>query len=571
MSGIGGTRALGLAVVLWVMLAPEAARADVRPGDPDTAFSGDGLAQVAIAEGDGADFASAIQPAPNGGTIIAGSIYAPGAPPYEGTGFAIARLDSSGELDRTFGDEGRVILPPFPDGPIRNPSEVAVAQNGDIFVSGFDRAEGSATFSALKLESNGAVDESFGASGVGGVTFEEVDGGGVRAIELDSQGRLLIGGSAVAQASRDYDYDFAIARLTPEGAPDPAFGDGGSVVLPIGTAGHVNPDIAQSLVATADGGTFVVGFTSPSLAAGSESAALAKLGPGGELDAGFGDGGVVVTSLGRSFVAEDVDVAGESVLVAGYGKTDAFDETSGAAVARYTSDGDLDSEFGGQGEAPAGIAFIPELSTARALALDEAGLIVVAGEGLGPTFSVARMGENGELDPTFGQEGVAEWDLIDEVNGNESVTDVFVRDNRIVLGGYADFGQPTGYDFAVTRLHARRIETPDTTAPAMEILTRKARFVGRRAVVRVACPPEEVSSPCTGTLELSRAADETVIADGEFSIAAGDRQLVSLRLLRGIRHRSIGEGFPGTLTIVSSDTAGNSSVASQPIITRADR
>jgi uncharacterized delta-60 repeat protein len=138
------------------------------------------------------------------------------------------------------------------------------------------------------------------------------------------------------------------------------------------------------------------------LAASTQAAAEA-----GQLDPSFGHGGIVTTDFGvqnNSNVASAVAVTIQpdgKILVCG-----AIPSSTGfpvAGVARYNTDGSLDKGFGN-----AGIVTTPTLGALNAITLQTDGKIVVAGPPDGAIVLVARYDSKGNLDTTFGTEGIFE-------------------------------------------------------------------------------------------------------------------------------------------------------------------
>jgi uncharacterized delta-60 repeat protein len=97
---------------------------------------------------------------------------------------------------------------------------------------------------------------------------------------------------------------------------------------------------------------------------------------------------------------------------------------------RFTTGGALDSSFG-----TGGAVDLPDTVTARALALDGNGGVLIGGEG---GFTVSRYGPDGSLDTGFGSNGQAP----DPTAGRGQVNAIAVQaDGGVVAGGlYSDFG-----------------------------------------------------------------------------------------------------------------------------------
>ncbi|HYH52365.1 MAG TPA: hypothetical protein VEG38_22705 [Acidimicrobiia bacterium] len=188
-------------------------------------------------------------------------------------------------------------------------------------------------------------------------------------------------------------------------------------------------------------------------------ALLVVFGPGasaepGALDVGFGaEGGGLRTNLGGTYdwaYATAIQPDGR-ILAAGVSNARG---THDFAVARYTTNRDLDPSFGEGGVAL--IDFNKSFDWAYAMALQPDGKIVVAGvsDGSGSKdFALARLGPNGTLDRNFGKGGRTTGQM--RSLSADTIRDMAVQpDGRIVVAGvtYDDVvtAGPHG-DFMVAR------------------------------------------------------------------------------------------------------------------------
>ncbi len=148
-----------------------------------------------------------------------------------------------------------------------------------------------------------------------------------------------------------------------------------------------------------------------------------------------------------------IDAAGQIVLG---GQTQRDGTGTDFALARYSSDGSLDTTLGGTGIVATD--FTSSYDGAYGVAIDAAGQIVLAGfshqgvpsqGGTGTDFAAVRYNTDGSLDTTFGSGGLVTTDFAasyDEAN------DVAIdAAGQIVLAGSAYLGNTTRYDFAVVR------------------------------------------------------------------------------------------------------------------------
>lgn len=263
------------------------------------------IAFDAVAGGD--DLARAIAGAPGGKVVVAGSVEEVGT-----TYLGVARLiGSTLALDSSFGGaSGRVVLG-FGGLEFSLPA-VAVLADGSILVgctfgnpAVFDR-----DFGIFKLAPDGSLDQSFGSGGFTSVAFDlgadHVDI--FRALAVQPDGKIVLAGSAQWGAT---DYDFAVARLLPNGDPDTGFGPFGTGRLFVAFDLDSNAtDQAASVALAADGRIAVAGRASQTPV---PWGAIAMLLPNGGLDSSFdGDGRQEVAWIGNVGVNEVTAAAFES-------------------------------------------------------------------------------------------------------------------------------------------------------------------------------------------------------------------------------------------------------------------
>jgi len=206
---------------------------------------------------------------------------------------------------------------------------------------------------------------------------------------------------------------FAVVRYKPDGKLDDSFGEGGKVTTRIGTDPEIE-DAPSALSLQADGKIVVIGRAysiNPEFkpVRYSNDFAIVRYNPDGSLDVSFGKEGIVTTDFtakgarpyrGPSYdEARALAIQADSKLVVG-GIT---------ALARYHSDGILDTSFGTGGDIEVAV---------RALTLQRDGKIIVAGpEG---AFTLTRYNSDGTVDASFGTEGkvatqVGRVDAVDAV------------------------------------------------------------------------------------------------------------------------------------------------------------
>jgi len=239
----------------------------------------------------------------------------------------------------------------------------------------------------------------------------------------------------------------ATATVTVSSTLDAAFGANGKVSTPFGGMDTINALVTQS------DGKIVVGGSS--LNGAETDFALARYGSDGSLDTSFGKGGVVVTSLGSSSEIRALVIQSDGRIVAGGSSSNVV--SSDFALARYRTDGSLDSTFG---SGSTGIVITKVglgNDVLNALVLQADGKIVAGGFSFvsnGNTFSIGdnefslvRYQSNGTVDTGFGTNGVVVTPFGSSEAGEIRALAI-QSDGKIVAGGFSSQG---GNDFALVR------------------------------------------------------------------------------------------------------------------------
>lgn len=283
------------------------------------------------------------------------------------------RLLSAGALDPTFGSGGSAA----PTASIAGTatalavySNAQTATAGDVVAAGGLYAEQNAhpnSFAIVRYTANGMPDVSFGVNGEVSTAFtKSYPNAQAQAVAIQADGKIVAAGFAAGTTTKGNSYDFAVARYNVNGSLDNTFGSSGEMTTNFsGTGGQATAsyDAAHAAFIQPDGKIVLAGITSTAVPAGN-NIALARYNSNGTLDTTFGSGGKVITS--------HTAIPGSLVdPINGYGDTEVKD-----------------------------------------VALQADGRILVAGytqvTGLNPFYEafVARYNANGTLDKTFGSGGV---------------------------------------------------------------------------------------------------------------------------------------------------------------------
>ena len=237
-------------------------------------------------------------PLPDGKSIVATAIRRVSNLELEEV--VISRLDREGRPD-PFGKDGEVDLEAAFD--VKAGEFVGIARHGEGVIVLLDEAQGSlfegqvqepGGSTVLALGADGRLDPAYGDAG------EVHSGSSIVAFAEGADGSLLIAGdewgSQIGDDAKRRTSDIYAERLTPAGAPDPSFGQGGVVSVDFGGL-----DLAETMLLGADGSVTIGGSTVPTdnsicpryESFCSETPVLARLLPSGAPDPSFGEGGEV--------------------------------------------------------------------------------------------------------------------------------------------------------------------------------------------------------------------------------------------------------------------------------------
>jgi uncharacterized delta-60 repeat protein len=348
---------------------------------------------------------------------------------------------ADGLLDTTFGTGGFVTTPTPIETSNDQANSVVLQSDGKIVVAGYAHNGNNDDFAVARYNTNGSLDETFGT---GGIVTTPIGTSTDRAnsVVLQSDGKIVVAGYARITTTSTTD-DIAVARYNTNGSLDETFGTGGFVTTPIGTS----TDRANSVVLQSDGKIVVAGYASITTTSTTDDIAVARYNTNGSLDTTFDTDGKVTTPIGTSTDrANSVVLQSDGkIVVAGYASNGTNDDF---AVARYYTNGSLDTTFDTDGKVTTPIGTSTDL--ANSVVLQSDGKIVVAGSaynGNNDDFAVARYYTNGSLDITFGTGGFVTTPIGTSNDRANSV--VLQSDGKIMVAGYARIGS---YDeFAVAR------------------------------------------------------------------------------------------------------------------------
>ncbi|HSB11392.1 MAG TPA: hypothetical protein VLM38_18030 [Blastocatellia bacterium] len=335
-------------------------------GTPDNSFGSEALTGVDFFGGTDVAYSVVIQP--DGKIVVAGEA---AVPEHSSSDFALARFNSDGSLDRSFGSDGTVITDFF--GKAEHVFGLALQTDGKIvavgFTQGTDQGPINSDFALARYNPDGSLDASFGTAGKVHTDFNSGSSDIAYATVIQSDGKIIAAGPVAG--------NFGLARYNPDGSLDPSFGYSQNGKVSIDFNGH--EDLAYAMALQSDGKIVVAGYAF-NQANTNRDFALARFDGNGTLDASFGVGGRVTNDFNQGpDVVCGVAIQPDDKIVAtgsawGFAGRD-------FGLARYNTDGSLDPSFGAAGKVQTD--FFGRDDWAWGMALTSNGRIVTAGYAIG--------------------------------------------------------------------------------------------------------------------------------------------------------------------------------------------
>jgi uncharacterized delta-60 repeat protein len=426
-----------ISIIILTALLPLPNRTQAAASDIDPTFSG-GKVTTDFFGSFNNGFDSVLQP--DGKVIVAGMTFIGTI----NTDFALARYNTNGTLDNSFGSGGKVNTT-FP-GQQSAINAVALQPDGKIVGVGITYPGTSREFALARYNTDGSLDTTFGSGGTVETDFFGQDDR-ILAVDIQPDGKLVVAGIVTKQdAFLQNSSDFGLARYNPDGSLDSTFGIGGKVTgdfsssFPSGRA-------ASGIEVQPDGKIVVVGSVQTD--AVSLAASIIRFNSDGSPDNTFGSNGSVLNSslfgVG-AFIAQPDG----NLLIGGPG-LDGVHFYFTFTLARYSPDGIQDMSFGSGGLARADFGVNSQIHN---LAVQSDGRIVAVGEvsvtqNTTLDFGISRFNAEGSPDQSFATGGKLTIDFFGSFDTAFGV--VIQTDGKIVVSGHANVGS-NGNDFALVRL-----------------------------------------------------------------------------------------------------------------------
>lgn len=338
-------------------------------------------------------------------------------------------LAEIGDLDTTFGEEGKVVTSFGQYG--GQAYTVALQHDGKILAAGSAFNGFDFDLAIARYNPDGTLDTSFADDGKLRTSIGE-GGEEINSIVVQDDGYIVVSGYMVVDGRRD----FLMVRFTSDGNFDNSFGEDGIVHTEFGNL----DDEITAMALDSEARIVVCGYVTGTAG---KLITLARFDEGGELDITFGDDGIVLTDIGDDALARSIDIDEEGRIVVA-GSLFHPDRTE-LMLLRFLDDGDFDTTFGDQGIAA--VSNKERLSEGFGVKVLEEDFIMVAGtvdEGDNRDAALFRFSDSGQPDESFGDNGILVTSASDE---DDIALALDVLGNVVGLSGYNTFNTKRDFLF----------------------------------------------------------------------------------------------------------------------------
>ena len=324
------------------------------------------------------------------------------------------------------------------------------------YAAGFTTVNDDSQMAVARFDLTGSLDTSFGTNGI--ATVNVAVGSGkkaelARSVVIQSNGEIVIAGpiehdtAAIGDAARDT--DIAVARFDATGHLDPTFGTNGIARLDLGT-GTVNGtafrgDTAWGLTLLAGDSLLIVGGKLADGAGRSDiDYAVVKLTANGLVDQSFGTNGLFTVDVEQGNDSPRTAIVQPDGKIIVSGHTEIAEDTPNEVVStvlfRLTSNGQLDPTFGKNGIVNNDLGL--RVAEAYDVALQGSSLVIAGYGRLASATTVdiisARFLADGTWDKTYGDGGLTLIDVAGQDDRSRALK--ILPDQRVLIVGQ---GKPT--------------------------------------------------------------------------------------------------------------------------------
>ena len=339
--------------------------------------------------------------------------------------FAAIKFDSLGQIDNSFGVNGKFI---FDFGLDDYANSIVIQNDNKIILGGYsstwDGFNINSIFnqiSLIRLHSNGVIDSTFGINGKFELDFNPVDFSAI-ALSLQSDGKIIVVGKYYNGSS----LQILTIRITQNGNLDMSFGIAGLSKVQIDSL--LKDDEATSCVVQQDNKILIGAITFDQAFSG-RIFGMVRLTADGNLDSSFGINGIVKTDIPNQ--GNDIPLAivvqnDGKILQAGTCKNSKI-----MALSRFNTNGSLDSTFANNGIDTLNISLGKDIIQGVIVQPDNR--IIIVGQ-TSSNACILRLNQFGFIDTTFNNAGI---NYFGNSTGEMFTSVLLMNESKIIAGGFA--------------------------------------------------------------------------------------------------------------------------------------
>lgn len=354
-------------------------------GDLDSSWGGDG---IVISTHTDPSSAFAVANFPDARVLVVGSV---ADSPF--TRIVVNRYLVDGSPDSTCNNTGEFV--DLVNDAVA--SDVVVLSDGSFIVAGTIQINNISTLFLAKFTNGCSFDATFGNNGI--ATYSAGDGTSARALQVQSDGKIIVVGDEYPTVSDSSDQRILIARFSATGIIDNSFGINGRFISSSNEEGQ-----AQDVVLDADGGVVFVGSIVGTIAP--DAAIVGRLTNTGSLDTSFATQGYLIDEFNGDPRLNAIAIRpnGNLVAVGTYGGPFPNTQQSPIVVC-LTQTGAFDADCGANGW-----TYLPTLNSDVyaddvIVAADNRILLSGASDDGTARPIVMRLNDNATLDGSFATSG----------------------------------------------------------------------------------------------------------------------------------------------------------------------
>ncbi|NOG45930.1 MAG: T9SS type A sorting domain-containing protein [Calditrichaeota bacterium] len=254
-------------------------------------------------------------------------------------------------------------------------------------------------------------------------------------------GSIIIAGTTEPQT---WNFDFVALKIKPEGVIDSTFGENGYALVNFETGD--SDDRCRAIEMLPNGKILLAGYLSST----STQSLITRLNADGSADTTFGDNGKIILEHGWPPITGFITSNELEILADGKFYIAGTNNSSNVMLNLYNEDGTLDTAFGSQGY---GLIDVNEGIDEEEvqLVLQTDGRIIIVGRVDNKNFAV-RFNTNGQIDSSYGQNGVAWVDMAYSASG-ELASAALQSNGKLIIAGTQETGSFFTHQMASARLN----------------------------------------------------------------------------------------------------------------------